>query len=138
MKKILTILIFTLVSNLVLAKSDSLLFKTLRTEFKTATFDMRVKQSQQINLRLDMSPKYKDKYSSDYKATGACLLIAGLAFTTASILEGGSQYGTYKPSNNNVNTQTYVIPPFYQQQPRFTMFLVGIGFSLGGFGLMIN
>lgn len=91
-------------------------------------------ENKKINLHL---PKGVKNYETNWKANGACLLVAGLAFTTASILEGGSQYGTYKPVPNSY-TQTYYQPPFYQQQPRFTMFLVGVGLSLGGFGLMIN
>ena len=56
--------------------------------------------------------------------------IGGIAFTTAAILETGYQYGTYVKQPNG--KEKYVIPPFYQQNPRFIMFTVGVTFTIGG------
>lgn len=83
----------------------------------------------EIKLNLPKSNFYY-KDNSSIKAGGACLLIGGLAFTAASIIEGGYQYGTYKTNPNG--SQTYVIPPFMQQTPRQIMLFVGIGLSLSG------
>ncbi len=92
-------------------------------------------ENTKINLRLNLSPKVYNE--PNWKVSGACLLLSGVAFATASILEGGSQYGTYRPGSTP-NTQTYYQPPFHQQQPRFAMFVIGCGFTIGGFGMMIS
>jgi hypothetical protein len=65
------------------------------------------------------------------------LLISGLAFTTAAILEGTIHYGTYLGNGPN-SPGPYYVKPFMQQFPRNIMLFVGIGFSLTGFGMLIN
>lgn len=79
-----------------------------------------------VNLRLNTSKSYHDEDTR--KAGFVCLFITGIAFTTAAILEGGYQYGSYQ---NGV----YVTPSIWQQTPRQIMLCVGIGFTLvGGIG----
>ncbi len=77
------------------------------------------------------------RVDDDWKTSGACLLIAGLAFTTAAILEGNANYGTYVNGSKPFTT-TYVTPPLHRQQPRFTMLLVGGGLTIGGFSLIVG
>ena len=83
---------------------------------------------------------YKEYSSSDRRTTGLVLLFAGLAFTTASILENDGAYGTWSnnPQPGNTYNQTYSTKPFIQQFPRNIMLFVGIGFTLTGGGIMIN
>ena len=83
---------------------------------------------------------YKEYSSSDRRTTGLVLLLAGLAFTTASILENDGAYGTWSnnPQPGNTYNQTYSTKPFIQQFPRNIMLFVGIGFTLTGGGIMIN
>jgi hypothetical protein len=85
-----------------------------------------------INLKLNYL-----RVDVDYKASGACLLLSGIAFTAAALLEGNGNYGTYV-NGNSPYTTTYVTQPFYRQQPRFTMFIVGCGLSIGGFSLIVG
>lgn len=66
-----------------------------------------------------------------FKEQGICLTIGGVAFTTAAILEGSYQYGTYKDFGKNSNPE-YVIPPFIQQSPRSTMLIVGLSLTITG------
>lgn len=80
-----------------------------------------------IDLKLPQQ-RYIDR--STKKEGFAVLLIAGLAFTTASILEGDAMYSTYK--NTGPYTQTYVTKPFWQQTPRQIMLCVGVGLTLTG------
>jgi hypothetical protein len=83
-----------------------------------------------IDLKLG---KYKYKDPADAKNVGIAILLAGIAFTTASILEGGSQYGTYVNGTGiNSNTTTYVTPPFWKQTPRQIMLCAGVALSLTG------
>lgn len=90
-----------------------------------------------VNLRMSSSRSNKYVDRDERKATFAGIFIAGLAFTTASILEGGYQYGTYVSTPGNPNSSTYVTPPFWKQTPRQIMFCIGVGFTLtGGFGLL--
>ena len=146
MKKIITFLLLSICFS-ISAKSDSIkigrntqiFFRPLKTEFNPKKIDLNNHTNYQVDLHLNMISKPKDKFDYDYKSTGVCMLIAGVAFTAASILEGDSQYGTYiSTTSSNTTTYKYVVPPFYQQQPRFTMFLIGVGFTLGGFGLTIS
>lgn len=90
-------------------------------------FGMRLDQSfKPINLRLSTT-SYKPE--GDYRTEFVVMLIAGVAMTTASILEGGYQYGTYSgPSNSG----TYTIPPFWNQTPRQILFCTGISFTITG------
>jgi hypothetical protein len=88
---------------------------------------------------LNINVTKKDKFNpEDRKKAFAVLFLAGLAFTTAAILENDYNYGTYQSSPNktsNYNT-TYVTKPFWQQTPRQIMLCVGIGFTLvGGVGV---
>ena len=78
--------------------------------------------------------------TSDRRTTGLVLLFAGVAFTTASILENDGAYGTWtkNPQPGNPYNQTYSTKPFIQQFPRNIMLFVGIGFTLTGGGIMIN
>jgi hypothetical protein len=85
-----------------------------------------------INLKLNYL-----RVDVDYKSSGACLLLSGIAFTAAALLEGNGNYGTYV-NGSTPYTTTYVTQPFYRQQPRFTMFLVGCGLSIGGFSLIVG
>lgn len=130
MKKILNLVILMLVTNLALSNDPpgKYIYHSYPESIKGKEF------SRKIDLKLNFNNK--DKFNPDYRTSGVCLLIAGIAFTTASILEGGYQYGTYKSTGSN--TQSYVIPPFHQQQPRFAMFIVGCGMTIGGFGITIS
>lgn len=119
MKKTILPILMVLLSTVSYSKDDSL----------SVIFNRKPIEHREINLKLSKSNlSYKD--NSSIKAGGACLLIGGLAFTAASIIEGGYRYGTYKTNPNG--TQTYVTPPFMQQTPRQIMLFVGIGLSLSG------
>jgi len=74
------------------------------------------------------SKKHYSKHSE-----GIAMTLGGTAFTVAAILEGGSQYGTYKPVQNGKNTNSVlVIPPFLTQTPRNIMFFVGVSLTVTG------
>lgn len=121
MKTILTILLFIVVSNLKASNDDSL----------SATKDeYRMIETRNINLML---PKYKQSNTDDRKLTFAVLLVGGLAFTAASILEGNGNYGTWShtPNSTSQYNMTYSTKPFIQQT-RAIMFGVGVGLSLTG------
>ncbi len=121
MKTILTILLFIVVSNLKASNDDSL----------SATKDeYRMIETRNINLML---PKYKQSNTDDRKLTFAVLLVGGLAFTAASILEGNGNYGTWShtPNSTSQYNMTYSTKPFIQQT-RVIMFGVGVGLSLTG------
>lgn len=62
------------------------------------------------------------------------ILLGGIAFTTASILEGGGNYGTWTstPTTGSPYNQTYTTKPFLQQTPRNIMFFTGVGLTLTG------
>ena len=120
MKTILTILLFIVVSTLKASNDDSL----------SATKDeYRMIETRNINLML---PKYKQSNTDDRKLTFAVLLVGGLAFTAASILEGNGNYGTWShtPNSTSQYNMTYSTKPFIQQT-RVIMFGVGVGLSLG-------
>lgn len=75
----------------------------------------------------------KRKSTSDIKSEGIALTLGGVSFTAAAILEGGSQYGTYKPTQNGRNTNSVlVIPPFITQTPRNIMFFAGVSLTIAG------
>ena len=121
MKTILTILLFIVVSNLKASNDDSL----------SATKDeYRMIETRNINLML---PKYKQSNTDDRKLTFAVLLVGGLAFTAASILEGNGNYGTWShtPNSTSQYNMTYSTKPFIQQTIAI-MFGVGVGLSLTG------
>ena len=87
-----------------------------------------------VNLRLSKSQSGGYKDEDTRKTAFVCLLLSGLAFTTAAILEGGTQYGTWQPNPQpgNPYNYTYVTPPVWQQTPRNIMFVIGVGFTLTG------
>lgn len=120
MKTILTILLFIVVSNLKASNDDSLSTKD----------EYRMIETRNINLML---PKYKQSNTDDRKLTFAVLLVGGLAFTAASILEGNGNYGTWShtPNSTSQYNMTYSTKPFIQQT-RVIMFGVGVGLSLTG------
>lgn len=126
MKTILTILLFIVISNLKASNDDSLLTKD----------EYRMVEQHQINLML---PKYKQNNTDDRKVTFAVLLIGGLAFTAASILEGNGNYGTWShtPNSTSQYNMTYSTKPFIQQT-RAIMLGVGVGLSLTGVIGLLN
>jgi hypothetical protein len=87
--------------------------------------------NQFIDLKL---PTKKFHSVEDTRTGGIALIIAGIAFTTASILEGNGNYGTWKSSPNSTSkyNQTYTTKPFMQQTPRQIMLFVGIGLTISG------
>lgn len=89
-------------------------------------------------IDLKLSKKSSSRYydEDEYKKTYLGIFIGGLAFTTAAILEGSYQYGTWK--STGPNTATYVTPSFWQQTPRQIMLCVGVGLTLTGGGLLIS
>ena len=71
--------------------------------------------------------------SSSDKSEGIALLLGGTSFTFAAVIEGGSQYGTYKPSQNGKNTNSVLFnPPFIAQTPRNIMFGIGLTLTITG------
>ena len=70
-------------------------------------------------------------YDINSKEGFSILLIGGVAFTTAALLEGSGSYGTWNSTGNGYH-QTYTTKPFLQQTPRNIMFFTGIGLSLTG------
>ena len=86
-----------------------------------------------INLNL---PDIKS--SNQVDNSGYVAILFGVALTTACILEGNSNYGTYvsTPTSSNPKQTTYVVPGFFKQSPRQLMLLVGVGFTIAG-GVMI-
>ncbi len=77
---------------------------------------------------------------SDNDKPGIVLVISGVAFTTAAILETSQSYGTWKanPSPGNPYNNTYVTKPFWQQTPRNIMLVVGVSFTFTGLITMAN
>jgi len=100
-----------------------------------------------IAFMLFLTTSYGQRRSTGYsdenrKSTGICVMVGGVAFTTAAVLEGGYQYGTYvvsKPATPTSSQQvTYVVPPVYQQTPRNIMFCVGVGLTITGLFTMLS
>jgi hypothetical protein len=121
MKKIITLLLLIISINAKANTGDSsLIFKK----------DYQIKYK--VNLNMSNSGNYYEP-----KDGGLVLLISGLAFTTAAILEGTIHYGTYLGNGPN-SPGPYYVKPFIQQFPRNIMLFVGIGFTLTGFGMSIN
>lgn len=80
---------------------------------------------------------YSSGFTGDSKKDlGIGMTVGGVAFTTAAILEGGYQYGTYVTTYagtpNTSPKQTYVIPPVWKQTPRNIMFCVGVTLTITG------
>lgn len=86
--------------------------------------------SQKIDLKLSM---YKDK-PDNRKLNSNIVMIAGLSFITASILEGNYNYGTWSktPTSSSPYNQTYTTKPFIQQLPRSIMCFTGVALTLTG------
>jgi len=72
--------------------------------------------------------------SQNRENAGFVLMISGVAFTTAAILETGQGYGTWvaSPTPNSPYNSTYVTPGFWQQTPRNIMLVVGVSFTFTG------
>ena len=129
MKTIITLLLLSITS-IVIARRDSINIFKSKPGYNFNT--------QKINLKLIM---YKDNSSSnDIKTGGLILMVAGVVFTTASILEGNYNYGTWSknPQPGNSYNQTYKTKPFIQQFPRNIMLVVGVGLTLTGGGIVIS
>jgi hypothetical protein len=134
MKTIITAL-FISISSIAFAKgNDSICDVKSKILLPKSNFNFN---TQKINLNI---VKYKDNSSDDKITSGLILLIAGVAFTTASIIENEDAYGTWtkNPQPGNPYNQTWTTKPFIQQFPRNIMLVVGIGFTLTGGGIMIN
>lgn len=119
-KTIMLLLLITSINVKANAGDSSLIFKK----------DYQIKHKVNLNMRGGNS-YYEPKDGA------LVLLISGLAFTTAAILEGTIHYGTYLGNGPN-SPGPYYVKPFMQQFPRNIMLFVGIGFSLTGFGMLIN
>ena len=76
---------------------------------------------------------YKDK-PDNRKLNSNIVMIAGLSFITASILEGNYNYGTWSktPTSSSPYNQTYTTKPFIQQLPRSIMCFTGVALTLTG------
>lgn len=90
-----------------------------------------------ILLLLALTTKIKSQQRYVFeskKERGAALILGGVSLTTAAVLEGGSSYGTYIPSNSSKtnNKSKYVIPPFISQTPRNIMFFAGVTITITG------
>ena len=134
MKTIITALFISIASIAFAKGNDSICDVKSKILLPKSNFNFN---TQKINLNI---VKYKDNSSDDKITSGLILLIAGVAFTTASILENEDAYGTWtkNPQPGNPYNQTWTTKPFIQQFPRNIMLFVGIGFTLTGGGIMIN
>lgn len=129
MKRLLTV-IFVMTTMLSFGQNDVFAMNTSKGNFST-NYNVE-KNTQTIDLKLKTTMKYRN--SEKDRSAGLGLLIAGLAFTTAAILEGNGNYGTWSSTPNSTSqyNQTYTTKPFIQQTPRQIMLFVGIGFTLTG------
>lgn len=134
MKTIITALFISIASIAFSKGNDSICDVKSKILLPKSNFNFN---TQKINLNI---VKYKDNSSDDKITSGLIFLIAGVAFTTASILENEDAYGTWtkNPQPGNPYNQTWTTKPFIQQFPRNIMLVVGIGFTLTGGGIMIN
>lgn len=84
-----------------------------------------------VSLKSFSQKRYDE---DDRKKSGATLILGGVAFTTAALLETGYSYGTYvkNPTPGNPMNQTYVTPNFWEQSPRQIMFVVGVSLTITG------
>lgn len=78
-----------------------------------------------IDLKL---PLYQNHQSN--KDNGAVLIVAGILFTSAALLEGSQGYSTSKSTNYYTSVTT--TPSFWQQTPRQLMVITGVGLTLTG------
>lgn len=62
------------------------------------------------------------------------LLIGGVAFTAAALLETGYSYGTFVSNQSNATpyNSSYVKKPFWKQTPRNIMLVAGVSFTITG------
>ena len=137
MKQLLLTILITLVTHIG-SSQDSITneknLTTLEYVFTTPNINSvyEVIPYNNINLHLNKNMTYND---FNPKSGFFCLFIAGLAFTTAAILEGTVNYGTWQPIPGSPGRSTYVVQNFWSQTPRQIMLCVGIGFTLvGGVG----
>jgi hypothetical protein len=128
MKKIF-LAIAILISTISLSQNDLFAMNTSHNTNHNSLIFKQPEIYHTIDLKLG---KYKYKDPADAKNVGIAILLAGIAFTTASILEGGSQYGTYVNTGINSTTSTYVTPSFWKQTPRQLMLCAGVALSLTG------
>jgi len=72
--------------------------------------------------------------SQNRENAGFVLMVSGVAFTAAAILETSQGYGTWvaSPTPNSPYNSTYVTPGFWQQTPRNIMLVVGVSFTFTG------
>lgn len=145
MKNIVS-LVLILVSSLVFSQTDST-YRNLRVTSTTLAYAVNMPRAQiyyqpspYVNLRINTINTSNNRYDSDdRKKAFTVLFLSGLAFTTAAILEGDYNYGTYRPSPNTTSgyNTTYTTKSFWQQTPRQIMLCVGVGFTLvGGIGMV--
>lgn len=135
MKTIITALFISIASIAFAKGNDSICDVKSKILLPKSNFNLNI---QKINLNI---VKYKDNSSSDDKIiSGLILMLGGIAFTTASIIQNDDAYGTWtkNPQPGNPYNQTYKTKPFFEQFPRNIMFVVGVGFTLTGGGIMIN
>lgn len=83
--------------------------------------------------RIDLKLKYNNRNPDNRKAGFSALMAGGIAFISASILEGDGNYGTWQanPKPGNPYNFTYTTKPFWQQT-RAIMLSVGIVFTISG------
>ena len=113
---------------------------TLRYTLNVPKLSAYYQPSPYVGVNLHLNRSFYEGYETEMKNAFLALFVSGLAFTTASLLEGNSQYGTWvsTPQPNNPYHMTYVTKPFWQQTPRQVMFCIGIGFTItGGVGAFI-
>lgn len=78
-----------------------------------------------------------DGLHNNYVTVGFGMMLGGVVFTGASILEGNKNYVTYKPNPNNPNSPIQVVTPFWQQTPRQIVFTFGVGLTVTGLITML-
>jgi len=136
-----------LVSNSVSSQTDSTDNSALYATATSLTYVINTPRPQlyyqptpYVNLRINTVSNANNRYDSDdRKKAFTVLFLSGLAFTTAAILEGDYNYGTYQSSPNTTSgyNTTYTTKSFWQQTPRQIMLCVGVGFTLvGGIGMV--
>lgn len=124
--------------NKIMKKTIMLLLLIISINAKAGIGDSSLifKKDHQIKHKVNLNMNNIDSYHEP-RDGGLVLLISGLVFTTATILEGTIHYGTYLGNGPN-SPGPYYVKPFIQQFPRNIMLFVGIGFTLTGFGMSIS
>lgn len=139
MKKIISFLFLSFIT-IQSFSQNNVLVSSLKYGLNTPKLETYYQPSRYVGVNLHLDSKtYTGDNKDKKKNSFAALLVGGILFTTAAILEGDSQYGTWvsTPQPNNPYHATYVTKPFWQQTPRQIMFCVGVGFTLtGGIGLL--